>query len=1157
MFVRLIGILAILLIPYHFYGQRQADRWYFSKNCGIDFNLGIPVVLDNGRVDIQFSGVGTICDSIGNLLFYSPIDTVFTQQHSIMENGVGFPNSGGTQSSLIIPWPEYPTLYYVFKTANLGDGWGLFYNVVDISHNNGLGSVVEKNIQLPNTWDAADKITAAMHKNKRDIWLITRKFIENKYAVFLISPAGISEEPELYTASNVPGHDSERGYMKISYDKNYLFSAYEDSDMVEVCRFNHENGEIEFLFELHNGYMPMSLEFSPDSKFAYIAYKPNTPNFPYEVRQFNMENISTPWHFVQSSQIIGTGYGLGLQLATDGKIYCMGSRDISPDHYIGVIHNPWKSGSDCAFEFEAINLYPGEVTRSMPNVFMDFLYRFEFEGICESDTFIFQSNFNPVPDSIRWHFNDFLSGTNNISYDINPTHMFSDGGEYEVEADVWYPTGRFEHTSRVVEVEYSPEPYLGPDTSYCSTSGIELNAECGPHLYSWSTGAFGSPQITVLDTGWYWVRVENDAGCFEIDSIHLSYYPMALADTSNIEIIPTTCGGSTGVINGIAISGIPPLSYQWLDDLGNPVSNSLNIYHLPVGNYTLEVTDSNNCITRFGPFSIFDAGDVLIDHVENTHEHCNQQDASITIHAISGLGDMLFYSIDNGANYYADQNIFTGLSAGNYAVRVQDSSGCESVYINNPVVIENKNAPEITNINIGACAQGQSNGAIEITALGGGDTLFFSNDNGVSFQVNDGGFYNLMAGFYTCVVMDEVGCDTTFIVEVPEEITIRLQAVAGDDEVCPGNAAFVPLYVTNFNNVSDFKTTLLYDQTLIACTGFANANSQLEDSLEVMLFPAEGKVELIWNSASVTLPANTSMTDLVFESLDPGLSMVAWDGSAGASQFLNSTGLTIPVDYYLGSVRIYQEVFFTLSPEMEACQGDDIEIIPMLWSSNGEVSYIWSDPGGNTIQDKILMIDNAQEYHSGTYSLRIMDTLDCFSDESIELIVHPSPIPAFTGQDTIITEEPIELDAGDNYVSYNWNTGETGQYKIADHNDWYSVVIESALGCFGEDSVYVHFLAPVTEPVQPELYLPNAFTPDDDGLNDEFRVINPPDNFESFAMYIYNRWGQLVFETKDIKQGWDGTFKGGNASSGTYAFKLVYSRGGMEFCEAGTVLVVR
>jgi gliding motility-associated-like protein len=135
--------------------------------------------------------------------------------------------------------------------------------------------------------------------------------------------------------------------------------------------------------------------------------------------------------------------------------------------------------------------------------------------------------------------------------------------------------------------------------------------------------------------------VENDAGCFEIDSIHIAFYLPAIADKNNLKVIPTTCRGSTGVIRGIVISGNSLFVYQWVDDLSNPIGNAIDIFRLPIGNYTLLVTDSNNYTTMFGPYSIYDAGDILIQQVDYTQEHCQQQDGSITVTAVSGLGDTI------------------------------------------------------------------------------------------------------------------------------------------------------------------------------------------------------------------------------------------------------------------------------------------------------------------------------------------------------------------------------------------------------------------------------------------------------------------------------------------------------------------------------------
>jgi len=1160
--------------------NKRTNFWFFEENLGLDFNSGVPIE----NTSCQISGTGwaatsTMSDTSGNLLFYSNGAYVWNKNHQLMVNGSGGASYyAGSQAAICIPKPGTDSMFFIFTSRTLDNENPMFYYIIDMKANSGLGEVIDKDT-LDAGWDAASMITGTYHKNKKDIWIVTRKFQTSQYAAFLVNEEGVNPEPILSTAPLRPLYDSNMGFMKISYDKKYLISCFmgqtSDESKIEVCKFNCESGFIEFLYSFRlmdfiSG-MPTiktnNCEFSPCSKFLYLAaYLPSAGLSTSHIYQLDMQFIDDSSLFLQSIIKIGEPQGLNIQLAPDGKIYCS-ARDPAAfypsNNYLGIIHNPEKPGLACNYQPDAFFFNQGLIGRPYVNFFTDFLFRFDFDGICESDTFTFDPWFFPEPTYIEWNFGDPMSGTSNTSTIPHAMHKFSDGGIYEVSVYVEYPSGRIEETSREVEVEYAPEPDLGPDTTFCYGGDIILNAECGPHFYVWSNGAFGSSQIIVSDTGWYWVRVESDAGCFEIDSIHLSYYPPSLADTSGLEIKPTTCGGSTGVIRGLLINGQQPLSWHWLDDMGDTVSTSLDIYHLPVGNYTLEVLDGNGCITDFGPYSIHDAGEVLIESLGYTIEHCGQQDASITVHAVSGLGDMLFYSIDNGANYYANEGIFTGLSAGNYAVRVRDSSDCQDVYVNNPVIIQNTDAPEIVDLQIGACSSGQSNGYIEITAIGGGDDLYYSNDNGVNFQVNDGGFYDLLAGFYTCVVMDEVGCDTTFIVEVPEEITLRLQAVAGEDEVCPGNTAFVPLYVSNFNDVAWFKTTLLYDMTLLTCTGYANTHAQIEDSLEVMLFPAEGKVELLWHAPSVSLPDNTVLTDLVFESLDPGLSMVTWDGSAGASMFLNSTGLTIPVDYYLGSVRIYEEVLFTLESQVDACQGDDIEISPMLWSSNGEVSYTWSDPSGSTSTSEILSISNAQPTHSGTWSLRITDTLDCYSEDSVEILIHPTPVPAFSGQDTITTEEPIDIDAGDGFTSYLWNTGETEQHITAEVEDWYSVMIESLYGCAGEDSVYVQFVTAPPPPPPPEeppgelVLLPNAFTPDGDGLNDVFKAIGQPDNLSSFSMTIFNRWGQMVFESSDISLGWDGTYQGKPAPSGTYVYRLDYSISSRSFDTSGTVILVR
>ncbi|NQT78511.1 MAG: PKD domain-containing protein, partial [Bacteroidetes bacterium] len=532
-----------------------------------------------------------------------------------------------------MPKPDSDSIIYVFASllTDIHLPVPLFYYTVNINLNNGLGGVISTDTLLE-CWDAREKITAAYHKNKHDIWIVTRKFLNDAYAAYLINSDGVSMNPVLSPAPDRdPSHQADGwGYMRISYDKKYLIACYygggdSDEAYIEVCDFDCNTGIVNYIhsFCLRNTivynipYRPFGCEFSPDSKFVYISKYIMVESIGH-IYQYDMQLAHDSVLFLQSAVKIGEGHGHALQLGPDGKIYCAGLGSNVPNDWLGIIHKPWKQGLDCEYQQFGVSLNDSLSKYCLPNFMTDFLFRFDFEGICESDTFTFDPWFFPEPTYIEWNFGDPLSGMTNTSTIPHATHKFTDGGTYEVSVYVEYPSGRIEETSREVEVEYAPEPDLGPDTTICNGNDIVLNAECGPHFYSWSTGAIGSSQITISDTGWYWVRVENDNGCFEIDSIHIGLFPPAIADTTNLEIIPTTCGGSTGVIKGLLISGQPPLSWQWLDDLGNPISTSLDIYHLPVGNYTLEVTDSNNCITSFGPFSIIDAGDVLIENVDYT-----------------------------------------------------------------------------------------------------------------------------------------------------------------------------------------------------------------------------------------------------------------------------------------------------------------------------------------------------------------------------------------------------------------------------------------------------------------------------------------------------------------------------------------------------------
>jgi gliding motility-associated-like protein len=90
-------------------------------------------------------------------------------------------------------------------------------------------------------------------------------------------------------------------------------------------------------------------------------------------------------------------------------------------------------------------------------------------------------------------------------------------------------------------------------------------------------------------------------------------------------------------------------------------------------------------------------------------------------------------------------------------------------------------------------------------------------------------------------------------------------------------------------------------------------------------------------------------------------------------------------------------------------------------------------------------------------------------------------------------------------------------------------------------------------------YIPNAFTPNGDGLNDTFRILGLPNqNITLFNLQIFNRWGEIVFHSTDVQQGWDGRLKGELCPEGTYVWVIFYEDGSkIRQTNRGQIMLVR
>ncbi|RLD38111.1 MAG: hypothetical protein DRI89_14625 [Bacteroidetes bacterium] len=476
-------LLLLVFIGYVVNAQNQANLWYWSQYCGLDFNSGIPVYNDQ-IIIASHSAMSVMCDTNGNLLLSCNGIQVVNREGNTMPNGQNLIGSTvASMGALIVQQPGSDHLYYVFTVSNeYPENIGMYYSVVDMNLDGGLGDVTsEKNVPLADAWAASNKLTSVRHANGEDIWIISRNFKADQYYVaFLLTSTGLSTEGVM---SLVQWRDdmNNEGNMKITHNKKYMAAAYRHyksengafSQCIDICSFNAASGKIELLYTISKNpndwsgqYQPWAVEFSPDSKLLYVTFYKEV----MELYQYDMQYVEDSAQFKQSETLITKGPVNGLQLARDGKIYCTGYLTTEYD-YLSVIHEPWKRGADCNFQANTIYLNGRTTDWFLPNMLLDHLYRFEWEGECAHHPIAFQPNFIPEPSSILWNFGDMQSST-----ELWPVHYYENGGEYEVYVTVTYPSGRVEETSRVITIKDSPSPDLGPDQLICEGEETVLTA---------------------------------------------------------------------------------------------------------------------------------------------------------------------------------------------------------------------------------------------------------------------------------------------------------------------------------------------------------------------------------------------------------------------------------------------------------------------------------------------------------------------------------------------------------------------------------------------------------------------------------------------------------------------------------------------------------
>jgi hypothetical protein len=375
------GILAAICCQYPFFSNAQGMNNLFmygyslSGRGVVDFVIGSPVVqIDSTRpINLSLTNAN-ITDSIGNLLFYTNGIKIIDHSDSVMHNGDSLNPSPITtsfqslglpivQNDIILQKPGSSNLFYLFhETIDNGalETYEIYYSVIDMNLNGGLGGVIQKNTIFLQDTLARGQVTACKHANGRDWWLIVPEYSHPAYYVFMVTPDTIQ-----LCSKQIIGNRTYEGQAAFSPDGSH-YGMYDMQTDIEIFDFDRCTGVFNNYryVAINDSNFGVGFSFSPNSQLAYAS----SAHHLYQVNLDSSDLASSlitvaDWDSTYDPfPPIETGFQLQL-IAPDNKIYITTT---GTTQFYHKINHPDSSGVACNVIQHSLQLI-GYNDSSIPN----------------------------------------------------------------------------------------------------------------------------------------------------------------------------------------------------------------------------------------------------------------------------------------------------------------------------------------------------------------------------------------------------------------------------------------------------------------------------------------------------------------------------------------------------------------------------------------------------------------------------------------------------------------------------------------------------------------------------------------------------------------------------------------------------------------------
>jgi gliding motility-associated-like protein len=684
----------------------------------------------------------------------------------------------------------------------------------------------------------------------------------------------------------------------------------------------------------------------------------------------------------------------------------------------------------------------------------------------------------------------------------------------------------------------------GPDATICNGQSASITVTGPPpgstYLWNPTTGLSptSGPNVTASPsvTTTYIVTATDPSGCSGSDTITVNVTPGPNLATAGFP--PTCVGNCDGQVVVIPNGGTQPYTYSWSNGCTTPSCNNL----CP-GTYNITVTDALGCQST-GSATVSPAT-ALSFTVNSTPSTCGQPDGTACVQVSGGNPGYTYVW-----NTVPAQNAScaTGLLPGVYCVTVTDLNGCSD-----SVCVTVANTPgftaTITNVVNPSCSN-TCDGSATGTAVGGNPPFVYAWSDGQITQTAS----NLCPGTYTVTITDVDGCFDTAIVTIvaPPIVTV---AVSPNSTICIGENASLTAtgaggigapYTYDWDNgafsgspyVVSPNVTTVYSVVASDANGCPSAPATVTVTVNPPLTVTAAGSTTVCPGGQATITANAGGGDGIYTYTwlpnGSGSSVTVTVNQTTTFTVIVTDGCTTPSDTDTVTVFVspLPVVSFSASP-LSGCAPVCVDFTDLSTPGSGTItSWSWSFPGSDTPTSSGQNPSNVCYNIPGSYgaTLTVINSSGCTQTQTINnmINVYGYPDAQFTfgpQPATLLNPQICFTDTSTDAASWQWEFGDPSDptpgnlqnpcYNYPDTGTYcVELTVTNSYGC--QDSIIQCLV------ISPEFtfWIPNAFTPNSDGINDEFSGAGM--FFTDYEMYIFDRWGNLIFYTDDINKRWDG-----------------------------------